>query len=73
MSEKQLLTLTASQKREQKINQLKKRIDKEEYLLNETKRKERNGQLIAFGVLVEEIFSAPSEAGVFQPVQVRYR
>jgi hypothetical protein len=56
MEEKQILT--TEDKRLQKIAQLKARLQKEEARLNQDKRKERDGQLIAFGVLVEELFKA---------------
>lgn len=53
MEEKKILT--TEEKRKQKIAQLKAQLQKEEARLNQDKRKERNGQLFAFGVLVEEI------------------
>ena len=48
--------LTTEERRKQKIAQLKAQLQKEESRLNKDKRKERDGQLIAFGVLVEEMF-----------------
>ena len=54
MEEKQ--QLTTEERRKQKIAQLKAQLQKEESRLNKDKRKERDGQLIAFGVLVEEMF-----------------
>lgn len=61
MEEKQ--PLTTEERRKQKIAQLKARLQKEESRLNQSQRKERNGQLIALGVLVEEVFKAGDEAG----------
>lgn len=61
MEEKQ--PLTTEERRKQKIAQLKAQLQKEESRLNKDKRKERDGQLIAFGVLVEEVFKAGDEAG----------
>lgn len=48
--------LTTEERRKQRIAQLKAKLQKEEARLNKDARKERNGQLIAFGVLVEEMF-----------------
>lgn len=56
MEEKKLLT--TEEKRKKRIAQLKAKLQKEEARLNQDKRKERNGQLIAFGVLIEEIFKS---------------
>lgn len=50
--------LTTEEKRRQKIAQLKAQLQKEEAKLNQTQRKARNGQLVAFGVYVEEFFKA---------------
>ncbi len=61
MPEKQ--ALTTEKKRLQKIAQLKARLQKEEARLNQDKRKERNGQLIAFGVYVEEFYKSADEDG----------
>lgn len=55
--------LTAEEKREQKIAQLKAKLQKEEALQNQSQRKKRNGQLIAFGVMVEEVFKSADEIG----------
>ena len=49
-------TATPEERRLQRIAQLKVKLQKEEALLSKDKRKERDGQLIAFGVLVEEMF-----------------
>ena len=56
MEEKQ--QLTTEERRKQKIAQLKAQLQKEESRLNKDKRKERDGQLIAFGVYVEEFFKS---------------
>lgn len=47
---------TTEEKRLQRIAQLKAKLQKEEARLSKDKIKERNGQLIAFGVYVEEFF-----------------
>ena len=60
MEEKQ--ALTTEEKRKLKIAQLKAQLQKEESRLNKDKRKERDGQLIAFGVLIEEAFKTGDEA-----------
>jgi hypothetical protein len=52
--------LTSSEKRVIKINQLKAKIQKEQAKLNSAARKERNGQLIALGVLVEVMYQNAS-------------
>lgn len=53
--------LTTEEKRKLKIAQLKAQLQKEESRLNKDKRKERDGQLIAFGVLIEEVFKTGDE------------
>lgn len=63
MEEKKLIT--TEEKRKLRIAQLKAKLQKEEARLNQDKRKERNGQLIAFGVLVEEIFKLGDEKIIF--------
>ena len=45
---------TTREKRLAKIAQLEAQLQKEKARLNEEKRKERNGQLIAFGIFLEE-------------------
>lgn len=50
--------VTTEEKRKKKIAQLKAQLQNEEARLNKFKRKERDGQLIAFGVLVEEMFKS---------------
>lgn len=52
--------LTTSEKRVIKIAQLKARLQKEQARLNSVARKERNGQLIALGVLGEIIYKKAS-------------
>lgn len=54
--------LSIEQKRKEKISQLKAKLQKEEALLRHSFRKERNGHLIAFGILVEELFKSSNEA-----------
>lgn len=54
--------LTTEEKRRKKIAQLRAQLQKEEARLSKDKRKDRNGQLIALGVLVEEIFKTGDEA-----------
>lgn len=54
---------TTTQKRIRKIEQLKARLEKEEGRLKDAARKERNGQLIAFGLYVEEAIKAADEDG----------
>ena len=45
--------LTTAEKRKLKIEQLKTRLQKEESRLNAQLRKERTGQLMAFGIYLE--------------------
>lgn len=52
---------TTEQKRIQRIAQLKAKLQKEEARLSNAKRKKRNGELIAFGVYVEEFFKVADE------------
>lgn len=59
MEEKQ--RLTTEEKRIQKIAQLKAKLQKAEARFNQDKRKERNGQLVAFGVYVEEFFKTADD------------
>lgn len=56
--------MTTEEKRLKRIAELKARLQKEEALLKTTARAERNGQLIAFGILVEEIFKVADETGL---------
>lgn len=58
---------TTREKRQKKISQLEARLQKERALLSEEKRKERNGQLIAFGIYLEEFLKAYPEQ--WQPVK----
>ena len=50
--------VTPEERRLQRIAQLKAKLQKEEARLSNDKRKERDGQLIAFGVYVEELFKS---------------
>lgn len=47
---------TTKEKRSERIAQLKAKLQKEQAKENSENRKERNGQLIAFGVYIEEFF-----------------
>lgn len=51
-------TATPEERRLQRIAQLKAKLQKEEARLSKDKKKERDGQLIAFGVYVEEFFKS---------------
>lgn len=51
------MSTTSEQKRLDRIAQLKAKLQKEEARLSKIKRKERDGQLIAFGVYIEEFLS----------------
>lgn len=53
--------MTTSEKREKRIEQLKAQVQKETAKLVADRRKERNGQLIAFGLLVEAIYKEGDE------------
>lgn len=55
--------LTTEQKREKRIAQLRARLQKEEAKQAASQRKKRDGQLISWGVMVEEIFKSTDEAG----------
>ena len=50
--------LTTAEKRKLKIEQLKARLQKEESRLNAQLRKERTGQLMAFGIYLEAFLKA---------------
>lgn len=54
---------TTEERRLQRIAQLKAKLQKEEARLSKDKRKERDGQLIAFGVYVEEFFKSADTEG----------
>lgn len=56
-------TLTTEQKREKRIAQLRARLQKEEAKQAESQRKKRDGQLISWGIMVEEIFKSADETG----------
>lgn len=53
--------LTTEEKRIQRIEQLKAKLQKEQAKLSASKRKERDGQLISFGVYIEEFFKSSNE------------
>lgn len=53
--------LTTEKKRIQRIEQLKAKLQKEQAKLSASKRKERDGQLISFGVYIEEFFKSSNE------------
>ena len=53
--------LTTAEKRKLKIEQLKARLQKEESRLNAQLRKERTGQLIAFGIYLEAFFKVATQ------------
>lgn len=55
--------LTTEQKRAKRIAQLRSKLQKEESRQAEDLRKKRNGQLVSWGVMVEEIFKSADEAG----------
>lgn len=56
VQDEQTRPLTTSEKRAIKISQLKAKLQKEQAKLTAVARKERNGQLIALGVLMEELY-----------------
>lgn len=58
MKDKSPETRTSKEKRIDKISQLKAQIQKEQAKLKEESRKERNGQLIAFGIWVENFLKS---------------
>lgn len=49
-------TMTSRERREQRIAQLKARLQREQNLHARDLRKERNGELIAWGILVELMY-----------------
>lgn len=55
--------LSTKDRRLQRIAQLKARLQKEEARLSDSERKKRTGQLVSWGVMVEEIFKSTDEAG----------
>ncbi len=57
------MSTTSEQKRLDRIAQLKAKLQKEEARLSKIKRKERDGQLIAFGVYIEEFFKSADDDG----------
>lgn len=61
MEDKKLIT--TEERRLQRIAQLKAKLQKEEARLADNARKKRTGQLISWGVMVEEIFKSADDAG----------
>lgn len=55
--------ITTQEKRLKRIAQLKARLQKEEAKFNASKRKERTGQLVSWGVMVEEYFKTLDDSG----------
>lgn len=55
--------LTTEERRLKRIAQLKAKLQKEEARQNQIERKSRTGQLVAFGVYVEEFFKTADEDG----------
>mgnify|MGYP003622821946 CR=1 FL=1 len=55
--------LTTREKRLKRIEQLQARISKEKARLNDAVRKERTGQLVAAGVLMELIYKSATDEG----------
>lgn len=53
--------LTQEEKRLKRIAQLKAMLQQEEAKQNQEERKRRTGQLVAFGVYVEELFKASDD------------
>lgn len=56
-------TMTARQKQVERINQLRAKLERAQNRLTSADRKARNGQLVVFGVYVEEVFKKASEEG----------
>lgn len=54
---------TTEERRKKRIEKLKAQLQKEEALAVTSLRKERNGQLIAFGVYVEEYYKGTDKDG----------
>lgn len=50
--------LTAEERRIKRIAQMRAKLQKEEALLNHDRRKKRNGQLIAGGVFMEQLYTS---------------
>ena len=55
--------MTTEEKRLKRIEQLKAKLQNEEAKQRKDERKKRNGQLIAFGLYLEEFFKAADEDG----------
>lgn len=56
-------TLTVRQKQLERINQLKAKLERAQNRLTSADRKARNGQLIVFGVYLEEVYKKANEEG----------
>lgn len=56
-------SLTTEERRLKRIAQLKAKLQKEEARQTQSERKKRDGQLVAFGVYVEEFFKTADEDG----------
>lgn len=56
-------TMTTEERRLKRIAQLKAKLQKEEARQTQSERKKRDGQLVAFGVYVEEFFKIADEDG----------
>ena len=56
-------SLTTEERRLKRIAQLKAKLQKEEARQTHSERKKRDGQLVAFGVYVEEFFKTADEDG----------
>lgn len=56
MDDTQKTLFTATEKQEKRIEQLKSQLQKETARLSAVKRKDRNGQLISFGLYVEALY-----------------
>lgn len=55
--------LTTEQRRQKRIAELRSKLQTEEAALKASERKKRNGQLIAWGIMVEETFKNADVAG----------
>lgn len=62
-TEKPKLPKSSKANRQERIDQLKARLQKEEALLKSETRKERNGQLVAWGLFIEAWFQKSDEKG----------
>lgn len=64
--------MTTAEKRKARIEQLKAKLQKEESKLTAQLRKERTGQLMAFGILLEAIYKA-ANTGEREGIQKRIK